>query len=65
MSSIRLSLEKLNNAVGKLDSSVTHVENALQDYPSVHSPNNVNVDVIANRLDKAIGTVENLLKDEE
>ena len=32
MSSIRFSLEKLDNAVGKLDSSVTNVEKALQKY---------------------------------
>ena len=32
MSSIRFSLEKLDNAVGKLDSSVTNVEKALQEY---------------------------------
>ncbi|MGN7438554.1 MAG: hypothetical protein ACTHOO_07905 [Alcanivorax sp.] len=32
MSSIRFALEKLDKAVGKLDSSVTNVESALQDY---------------------------------
>ncbi|PCI97813.1 MAG: hypothetical protein COB14_08515 [Alphaproteobacteria bacterium] len=32
MSSIRFSLEKLDSAVGKLDSSVTNVEKALQEY---------------------------------
>ncbi|PCJ96031.1 MAG: hypothetical protein COA45_11585 [Zetaproteobacteria bacterium] len=32
MSSIKFSLEKLDNAVGKLDLSVTNVENALQEY---------------------------------
>lgn len=35
MSSIRFSLEKLDNAVGKLDSSVTNVEKALQEYVPV------------------------------
>ena len=35
MSSIRFSLEKLDNAVGKLDSSVTNVEQALQKYVPV------------------------------
>lgn len=35
MSSIRFSLEKLDNAVGKLDSSVTNVEKALQKYVPV------------------------------
>lgn len=35
MSSIRFSLEKLDNAVGKLDSSVTNVEQALQEYVPV------------------------------
>lgn len=32
MSAIRFSLEKLDSAVGKLDSSVTNVEKALQEY---------------------------------
>lgn len=82
MSSIRFALEKLDNAVGKLDSSVSNVEYALQDYVPVeevsrqvaaakqegvfHDPsgNVVGVDFVAKRLDKAIETVEYLLKDE-
>ena len=78
MSSIRSALNKLDNAVGKLDSSVTYVENALQDYaPAVEvggedapaqlqdsEGNVIDVDFVAHRLDKAIEAVENLLKDE-
>lgn len=82
MSSIRFALEKLDNAVGKLDSSVSNVECALQDYVPVeevtrqvnaakedslfHDPsgNVVGVDFVARRLDKAIETVECLLRDE-
>lgn len=83
MSSIRFSLEKLDSAVGKLDSSVTTVEKALQEYVPVDelqaqlaeqaynlelrddSGNVIDVDFVAKRLDKAISTVENLLRDED
>lgn len=75
MSSIKFALDKLDNAVGKLDSSVTNVENALQDYGSAppieaeqqpaqlcdDAGNVIDVDFVAKRLDKAIATVEKLL----
>lgn len=76
MSSIRYALEKLDSAVGKLDMSVTNVENALQEYVPVdqviteppqlrdESGNVIDVDFVSKRLDKAIETVEQLLKDE-
>ncbi len=68
MSLIISALEKLDNAVGKLDSSVTSVENILQDYSSrqvSNSDNNViDVDFVSKRLDKAIEAVEGLLNDE-
>ncbi len=67
MSSIISALDKLDNAVGKLDSSVTNVENALQDY-NLQTPsgddNVIDVDFVAKRLDKAIEAVEDLLNDE-
>ena len=80
MSSIKFSLEKLDNAVGKLDSSVTNVENALRDYIPVDqvaahmqeqgqlcdaNGNVIDVDFVAKRLDKAIQTVEDLLGEGE
>ncbi len=76
MSSIRYALEKLDSAVGKLDTSVTNVENALQDYVPVdqvpteppqlrdEAGNVIDVDFVSKRLDRAIETVEQLLKDE-
>ncbi len=82
MSSIRFALEKLDNAVGKLDVSVSSVENALMDYVPLEevarqieqakaetelrddSGNVIDVDFVAKRLDKAIQTVEDMLKDE-
>tara|TARA_R110001592_G_scaffold16881_8_gene71568 strand:- start:33821 stop:34072 length:252 start_codon:yes stop_codon:yes gene_type:complete len=82
MSSIRFALEKLDNAVGKLDASVCNVENALQDYVPLEqvaqqienakaevqlrddSGNVIDVDFVAKRLDNAIATVEEMLKDE-
>ncbi len=80
MSSIRVALEKLDNAVGKLDYSVTNVEKALQDFvpadqveqqiaeqtPQLCDDNGnvIDVDFVAKRLDKAIEAVEELLKDE-
>jgi len=79
MSSIRFALERLDNAVGKLDASVFNVENALQDYVPRdevekareeaqlrdYSGNIIDVDFMAKRLDNAISTVEDLLKDGE
>ena len=68
MSSIRFALDKLDNAVGKLDSSVTNVENALRDYnPQAQNSddNIIDVDFVAKRLDKAIEAVEGLLKGED
>ncbi len=68
MSSIRFALEKLDHAVGKLDSSVTNVEMALQSYSPPQdalvdgSGNVIDVDFMAQRLDKAIATVESLLR---
>ena len=70
MSSIRVALEKLDNAVGKLDYSVANVEKALQEYipasqvEEMIAGNVVDVDFVAKRLDKAIQTVETLLNDE-
>jgi len=79
MSSIRFALERLDNAVGKLDASVFNVESALQDYVPRDevekareeaqlrddSGNIIDVDFMAKRLDNAISTVEDLLKDGE
>ncbi len=80
MSSIRVALEKLDNAVGKLDFSVSNVEKALQEFVPIdevekqiaeQAPqlrddkgNVIDVDFVAGRLDKAIKAVEELLKDE-
>lgn len=58
MSSIRYSLEKLDHAVEKLDQSLAQMERAPQN-------NVVDVDFVAQRLDKAIATVESLLEEEE
>ncbi len=77
MSSIRFALERLDNAVGRLDASVFNFENALQDYVSrdevekarkeAHlcddNGNVIDVDFVAKRLDSAIATVEELLED--
>ncbi len=75
MSSIRFALEKLDSAVGKLDASVTNVENALKDQAAAppmtqgqlfdEAGNVIDVDFVAKRLDKAIETVEGLLQQEE
>ena len=65
MSSIKNSLEKLDRAVGKLDSSVSNVEQALQDFtPQPVTDNVVDVDFVAKRLDKAIETMEEILNEE-
>ena len=69
MSSIRFALEKLDNAVGKLDVSVTNVEEAFQNYVpadellSDNTANVIDVDFVAKRLDNAIASVENLLNE--
>lgn len=73
MSSIRYALENLNNAVGKLDASVTNVEHALQEYPPAgetgtlrdEAGNVIDVDFVAKRLDGAIAAVEDILKEGE
>ncbi len=69
-SSIRVALEKLGNAVGKLDCSVANVEKALTEYipasqvEQMIAGNVIDINFVAKRLDKAIETVEYLLKDE-
>tara|TARA_B100001989_G_C24545235_1_gene470277 strand:+ start:598 stop:771 length:174 start_codon:yes stop_codon:yes gene_type:complete len=57
MSSVRFALEKLNNAVEKLDHSLVAQEGGGM------SDGDINVDFIAQRLDRAIHTVETLLKE--
>ena len=67
MSPIRLSLEKLYQAIENLDNSVENAPNGLQEHIAELRDDNgnvVDVDFVAKRLDKAIATVENLLKDE-
>ena len=67
MSPIRSSLEKLYQAIETLDGSVSDAPVGLQgtvDQLRDDAGNVVDVDFVANRLDKAIATVENLLKDE-
>ncbi len=76
MSSIRYALEKLDMAVGKLDVSVTSVENALQEYvpadqamqqaPQLRDEagNVIDVDFVTKRLDSAIDAVEEILREE-
>lgn len=60
MSSIRYALEKLDFAVSQLDESLFEIELAGQNQPE---PSNViDVDFMALRLDRAIQTVENILK---
>lgn len=71
MSSIRFALEKLDQAVSKLDSSVTNVEEAFQNYVPPQealvdaSGNVIDVDFVARRLDNAIEQVETLLSEGE
>lgn len=71
MSSIRFALEKLDQAVNKLGSSVTNVEEALRDYVPPQEAlldacgNVIDVDFVARRLDSAIEQVETLLKEGE
>lgn len=66
MSSIRHALEKLDLAIEKLDGSVSGVIAAK----SIPSPvagaqdNVIDVDFVAARLDRAIATVEELLREE-
>ena len=59
MSSIRLALEKLDRAVGCLDKSVVQAQGDL----SAAKENVIDVDFVARRLDSAIASVENLLKE--
>lgn len=71
MSSIRFALEKLDQAVGKLDSSVSTVEEAFHNYVPPQetlvdaSGNVIDVDFVARRLDSAIEQVETLLSEGE
>ncbi len=64
MSSIKFALDRLSSAVEVLDSSVSNVENMLQDYnlQCLHDNSNVvDVDFVARRLDTTIKAVEDLL----
>ncbi len=71
MSSIRFALEKLDRAVGKLDSSVSTVEKAYREYAPPQEElfdaagNVIDVDFVARRLDHAIEQVETLLSEGE
>jgi len=71
MSSIRQALEKLDRAIDRLDASV-----ALPDVPASlqaggrsalydRNGNIIDVDFVAARLDRAIQTVEQILRDGE
>lgn len=71
MSSIRFALERLDVAVGRLDSSVAGVEVRLQGYEdalesSINAQNEgniIDVDFVSKRLDSAIAKVEDLLEE--
>lgn len=68
MSSLRFALEKLDLAIGKLDSSVSSVEQAFENYVpagELSADNVIDVDFVAGRLDSAIARVEALLSEEE
>lgn len=60
MSSIRAALEKLDRAVSCLDSSLIEAKGVCSD----GAENVIDVDFVARRLDKAIESVESLLKEE-
>ncbi|MGH1455326.1 MAG: hypothetical protein ACRBDI_00955 [Alphaproteobacteria bacterium] len=60
MSSIRSALEKLDRAVGVLDSSILHAEEAFE---SKYQENVIDVDFVSKRLDRAIASVESLLEE--
>ncbi len=62
MSSIRNALEKLDNAVSRLDLSVTEArENVHLSHTSKSDENVIDVDFVAKRLDIAIAKVESIL----
>ena len=64
MSSVRFALEKLYDAVDKLDISVSDVEGLLHAQDSkINDGNVVDIDFVANRLDSAIIKVEKLLEE--
>ncbi|MGH1376888.1 MAG: hypothetical protein ACRBCK_11140 [Alphaproteobacteria bacterium] len=71
MSSIRFALERLDVAVGRLDSSVAGVEVRLQGCEdalesSINAQNEgniIDVDFVSKRLDSAIAKVEDLLEE--
>jgi hypothetical protein len=62
MSSIRYALEKLDAAVGQLDESVVHLETAFEQQQPAQNSNVVDVDFMAQKLDRAIFAVEAILK---
>jgi hypothetical protein len=58
MSSIRYALEKLDFSISELDESVS----AFADYEPAEPTNVIDVDFMAQRLDRAILAVETILK---
>ncbi len=62
MSSIRYALEKLDAAVGQLDESVVHLETAFENQQPAEPSNVIDVDFMAQKLDRAIFAVETILK---
>ncbi|MGH1403114.1 MAG: hypothetical protein ACRBDL_02625 [Alphaproteobacteria bacterium] len=65
MSSIRFALEKLDNAVSRLDLSVTEARNSWKDLQQESDGNVIDVDFVAKRLDVAIEQVEAILGEGE
>ncbi len=59
MSSIRSALEKLDRAVGVLDSTILNVE---EKFERQYEENVIDVDFVSKRLDTAIASVESLLE---
>ncbi len=64
MSSIRFALEKLDNAVSRLDLSVTEARNSWKISQQENDGNVIDVDFVAKRLDVAIEKVEAILGEE-
>lgn len=64
MSSVRDALEKLDQAVNKLDYSVYRAQDNKLEQAAREAENIIDVDFVAKRLDFAINKVEDLLKEE-
>lgn len=66
MSAIRYALERLDNAVSRLDYSVSGAEQVFQEhaYYRAQAGNVIDVDFVAGRLDRAIKAVEYILDED-